>query len=101
MTFLKDILDTWRISRKPGSNYRAIHAGSAMVIGFVLMVTSIWCLLAEWPTLSRAGSFFILALCSLLYWRYLLPEAMWRANIESAREANKAKPHGDKKNGGA
>jgi cytosine/uracil/thiamine/allantoin permease len=100
MKLVQDIIHTWKILRKPGSNYRAIHAGSSMVIGFVLMLASIWCLSNEWPELFRAGWFFILGVCFLLYWRYLLPEAMWRTHIQRVLEDAKTKHREGKKNGG-
>ena len=78
---LRDIVDTWEISRSPGSNWRAIHAGSALFFGACFLTVSLWYLFSDWPTLFRAASFFVLGVLSLVYWRYLLPTAKHISNV--------------------
>jgi hypothetical protein len=81
MDLLQDIADTWRISRNPGSNWRAIHAGSALFVGPCFAVSALWCAIVDWPTLLRPVVFFTFSVLSLTYWRYLLPKARHISNV--------------------
>jgi hypothetical protein len=81
MSLLQDIADTWDISRKPGSNWRAIHAGSALFLGPCFAIASIWFAFVDWPALFRPVAFLVIAVLALAYWRYLLPKARHISNV--------------------
>ena len=73
--FFKDIVDTWKISWRPGSNWRALHAGGALFASCGLLFACVWSLIVDWPQLFRAVICLISALLFFAYWRYLLPIA--------------------------
>jgi hypothetical protein len=67
----------------------AIHARSALIVGPCSVVASTWCLFFDWPALFRSVGFFVLAVLSLVYWRYLLPEAKHISAIRSILHSEK------------
>lgn len=81
MSLPQDIAHTWEISRKPGSNWRAIHAGGALFLGPCFAVASVWSAFVDWPALFKPLAFLVFAVLSLAYWRYLLPKARHISNV--------------------
>jgi hypothetical protein len=81
MRLFQDIADTRKISRNPGSNWRAIHAGSALVFGPCFAVASLWYAFVDWPMLLRPLAFLVFAILSFAYWRHLLLKARHISNV--------------------
>lgn len=71
----------WKISRNPGSNWRAIHAGGALFFGLLFAVVSLSSVLVATPSLITPLAFLAGAVLFLAYWRYLLPKAQHISNV--------------------
>lgn len=82
MKLHEDILTTYKIAKNPGSNWRAIHTGSAFFVGCGSIFSSAFFLASDWPSLFRARWMLVLGLACIAYWRFLLPEAKRIAGIK-------------------
>jgi hypothetical protein len=77
---LHDIADTWHVRKSSLRNWPAIHAGAALLVGAISVVVGLW-----WAVSGqhlRGACLFGLGVLCLVYWRYVLPKAMWNAKVE-------------------
>jgi len=81
MRLLHDILATFRMkSGCSSSNWHAHHAGSALLVALLCLGFGIWFLFQDLE-IDRGIGFLALAVAAFLYWRFLLPTALWRNEV--------------------
>lgn len=80
MKLLRDIVDTWRIGKRSTSNWRAVHASGALLVGAILVAVGLW--VAVSGQFFRGACILGLGVLFLVHWRYVLPKAMWYSKVE-------------------
>jgi hypothetical protein len=81
VSLLRDIANIWRaIPGRGSSNWRGYHAGSALFFGAVFAFTSVWWSLSG--KLLEGACLGVLAVLAFVYWRCLIPKALWYSKVE-------------------